>query len=364
MRSRQLTCSVVSIALVLAGCTSEDPPSRPAGCSWPLDTSSAVLQDPDEVFLIDVRTGEMRTRCAVSRGAGGYASVPLQADGQTYGSSTIPAASVVVPPFDPNLRSIVDSQGVVELADFRTVKVGGAEWAPAALPGNGRVLLAKRPANGGSPDADVYMRASAWCLLPTRDASIDKCDPISSSTSPGTPAVHTDGTVGWATATGVPFRLGGLSVWAQTDGKRLTRAEVLPPAKKIQGSSVLLDATGRAGWIDPSDLAVALGEDVSDPGSKRIAWFEARSFSSDGVTAELYRSPVTTAQLARDLGSAFGTNTGAVYGVRVLGRAIVVAVRISSDAVVIARVGSDGTVSKVATLPGELEPKIMTWPGN
>ncbi|WP_221761114.1 hypothetical protein [Kibdelosporangium aridum] len=306
----------------------------------------------------------MRTRCAVSRGAGGYASIPLQADGQTYGSSTIPAASVVVSPFDPSLRSVVDSQGVVELADFRTTKVGGAEWAPAALPGNDRVLLAKRPANGGSPDADVYMRASGWCLLSTWDSPTDKCEPISSSASPGTPAVHTDGTVGWASATGVPFRLGGLGGWAQTDGKRLTRAEVLPPAKKIQGSSVLLDATGRAGWIDPSDLAVALGEDVSDPGSKRIAWFEARSFGADGVTAELHRSPVTTTQLARDLGSAFGNNTGAVYGVRVLGDALVLAVRISSDAVVIARVGSDGTVSKVATLPGDLEPRIISWPGN
>jgi hypothetical protein len=323
-----------------------------------------VLHDTDEVLLVDVGSGQVRARCAVTAAAGGLASVPLRVDGRSYGSSAISVASVVVPEIAPDLRSVIDIGGVLDLVDFRSAKVGDSGWAAAALPGEGRVLLARRPPQGGSPAAGVYERASGWCLLPARDVPVERCAPISDSTQPGTPAVHGDGTVSWAPSAGVPLRFGQLSGWAQTDGIRLTRAEVLPPAKKTQGSSGLMDVSGTAGWIDPSDLATALGERVSDPGSKRIAWFTTKSITTGSVTAELHRSPVTTAQLAREVGSAFGDDPGAIYGVRIAedGNSITVAVRQSSDAVVIARVGSDGSVRKLASLPGLQEPKIIAWP--
>ncbi|MCE7001608.1 hypothetical protein LWC34_01935 [Kibdelosporangium philippinense] len=351
---------MVSIALVLAACTSADE-SGSEGCAWPADlTSIGVLQAPDEVIAVDVHSGQIKVRCKVTATTAGSSDVPLEADGVRYNQSTAPVDSIVMPDLSPDLRSIVVEDGVVELAGLRLTKVGNADWKPASLPGNGRVLMSKRP--NGVPNAADYIVASGWCLLPALDAPAERCAPISDSTAQGTPVIHTDGTVGWATSTGVPFRAGALSAWAQTDGKRLVRAEVLPPAKKPGGSGILLDASGMAGWIDPSDVALAFNERVSDQRTKRISWFVTKSIAADGVTAELYRSPVTDMQLAGDIDSAYGNSMGRVYGVRVMGEAIVLTVQVSSDVVAVVRVGMDGAVRKLATLPGSAQAKIISWP--
>lgn len=369
MRRRSL-CLVIAAALTLAGCSGE-PSSASAECDWlaELDLQrDAVLYDTYDggLALVDAGTGEVRAGCTdVTLGTAGLASVPLQVDGRSYGSQTWPRGSVVFSPLAPERRTAVTDDGVVDLVTGETRHPGGPTWAVAALPGAGRVLLGRRPPQGWPPDASDYERGDAWCLLPAADAPIEQCQPITDSNEPGTPVVHGDGTVGWARATAVPLELDGIQGFAQTDGERLVRAEVLPPESKTGGSGAALDASGRAALLDSSDLRLRLGLEPEDPQAQRIAWFTIDSIGANGVTATLHRSTATWQTISAEVGGRPLATTSAT-GVAVVddGRAIVVLIPDQgADRHVAVRIEEDGGVRRLAGIDWGGTPLILSWPG-
>ncbi|MGQ0774738.1 MAG: hypothetical protein ACT4NY_10015 [Pseudonocardiales bacterium] len=369
MRRRSL-CLVIAAALTLVGCSGE-PSSTGAECDWPAELDlqrDAVLYDSYDggLALVDASTGEVRASCThVTLGTASLASVPLQVDGRSYGSPTWPQGSVVFSPLAPERRTAVTDDGVVDLVTGETRHLGGLTWATAALPGAGRVLLGQRPPQDRPPDASDYERGDAWCLLPATDVPINQCQPITDANEPGTPVVHADGTVGWARAVAVPLELDGIRGFAQTDGKRLVRAEVLPPESKTGGSGAVLDASGRAALLDSRDLRLRLGLEPEDPQAQRIAWFTVDSIGANGVAATLHRSIATWQTLSAEVDGRPLAATSAT-GVAVVdnGRAIVVLIPDqAADRQVAVRVDEDGGIRRLAAIDWGGTPLVLSWPG-
>src|SRR5688572_21993209 len=217
-----------------------------AGCTWPADldpqrdglavVAVAAPGYTTDLVLLDVATSGVRARCA---GLQLGDPRPSFLFGDRWSSGT-PTQSVLLPTVSPDWQWALSSAGLVELATGRLVPEPVAGWRTVALPGEGRVLRKRVPADPTDHDGGNSYDAANWCLAPRMDAPEKECQVLSAN-GPGLPTVGRDGTVSWASAVPVPVQLDWVSGVVQTDGSRIVQLRLDP---NFQDTDSVVDASG------------------------------------------------------------------------------------------------------------------------
>lgn len=344
--------------LLLAACSpAPPPPVHPlgAGCTWPervdLDRYAVVLASPDSlgtaerVVLIDTTTGDAAASC--SGLTGGEISTefePVPPEAQHYYADQ----RTQLPPLNTDLTLALGPGGVVDLHTGALTPDAAPDRPMVALLSGTQVL--RRTV---LPDEDRTYVPDEYCIAPRADAPRSECRPLDGE-GPGDPAIHPDGTVGWAPRIPVPVTL------TTTDGTR-----TFPMHIQTDGTTVVQARFARwdsAYYSGASPLrrdqgTVYSGSLGATPGQETIAWYELEPTPVVHISALTLAESQGGPYLSRDY-----RNLGAVH---VLDDGSAIGSYEEYGGCAFYRITLDGTMTELArisTLDGTRFATIAHWP--
>jgi hypothetical protein len=331
------TFLLLVVSLLAVACSSPPRAPHPLGaeCTWPervdrdrvaVLLSSVHVHDPaNRVTLLDTETGTVVAACGgLAGGEIGTRFADSREDQRTQ-----------LPPLNTELTLALGKAGVVDLRSGATTADPTPERPIVALLSGSGVLRGTPP-----PRSERAPLPSDYCVA---DSPASGCTPLA-GTGPGNPAVHPDGTVGWAPDVPVPVTLTAadgrsLTVRLQTDGTTVVQARFNDFDFSSLGAAPL---TRNSGAVGPGDVR-ALFPDATH---SAVAWYAT--------------TPLPVLYLSR-----LRAHTGDLWSLHVLRDGGAIGAYEVPDATSLVRIDLDGTLHEVGRIPtvdGARFTTVAIWP--